>query len=678
MLPAMMRLFFNSIERTVEFVPRSPDKVALAEQQTEYVNHVFLRENSGLLLTSAVLEDAFVRRLGVAKFWAEEQTKVETTRYTGLTQEQLELLASDPDTELAGLEQDEDGGFSVEARRSVEDVKLMVRALPREEFWYNRRARDRDDALVMAHATYLTVSKLREMGIEQDLIDEATTEEDPNSHETAIRDPDGLGGTADEAAREENALVLYVEAYPNLDVDGDGVAELRRVCTLGPSFTIVSNDPTDMRPFAFLTPYPLAHRLEGLDVSDLTMDMQLLESSLARSILDSAALSLFPRMGVVEGAVEMRDVLSTEIGAIIRMKAPGMIEEISHRFIGGDVMPMLEWVQQKKENRTGRARGPDGLDQDALQSTVKEGVQAAVSASRDRLELLARVAAETFFKPLFIGLYKLAKKHSSRETMIRMKGAWVPVDPRTWDEEPEVMVNVALGDGQTDQKLEVLTGIKQTIETYMAQMGPDNPLCGFAELRAVLERATRLAGEQDVDRYFKKIDPMNPPKMPEPQPDPKVAIEQQKLQLEGQRLQLEGQKLQFEQQMETQKMQLDMQKTSFDAQLSTQKLQIQQERVQRTLASREQQMQQSHELAVMKLQLESELQRAELALKYGNEEAKRAADQSVRALEAGIEQQTRALEAGVDRETRLDEADIRSGTELAKAEITSKVEPNDG
>lgn len=639
--PALFRLFFNSSERTVEFTPRNPEGVEAAEQQTELCNHVFLRENNGLLLTNAVLEDAMVRRLGVVKWWWEDTPSVVITRYSDLTQDEMEGLAADPDVELAGAVSkdviDPETGqpvasWSVEATRTIKDGRIRIEAIPREEFWYNKKARNKEHATICAHATYKTVSELRKMGIPDALLRESLSQgEERNESERVLRDPDSLGGT-DGTLQFENQTLLYVESFPDMDVDGDGIAEIRKICTVGDAFRVASNEPASERPFGLLTPYPLAHRMEGLGVGDLTMDLQLLESSIARGILDSLGLSLFPRMEVVEGQVEMKDVLNTEIGGIIRAKQPGMVREVTHRFVGADAMPMFDWLDAKKEERTGRARGPDGLDQGAMQSTTPQGVQAAISASQDRLELFARVAAETFFKPLFLGIYRLAKQHQQKAKMLRMNGEWVPVDPRDWgDESPEVLVNVALGNGLIDRKLAVLTGIKQTQESYIQMFGPDNPMCGLAELNHTVTRALKLSGEPDVNRYFKKIDPAHPPQMPPPQPDPQIAIAQQGLQNDAAKTQIEAARAQSEHDMGQQTMQLDASERAAKMELEREKLQIMRDRVQRTLDLKEQQMAMQHEREVARMNMDAQLKREEMLLRAHTQDkvSERAADTGV-------------------------------------------------
>lgn len=677
MLPALFRLFFNPAERVVEFAPRPSKEKAfdLAELQTETVNQLFMGRNNGFLLTNAVLEDGLVRRLGVTKTWWEETETVETKDYSGLSDDELRLLAEDPNTEMSGLKQGDGGTWAVQVRRTIKGGQLRSEAIPREEFWMAPGTRDPEQSPALIHATFKTISQLREMGIDDENIREAYSQRRDPSLDAIARDPDEKS-TPHVAAEYENTELLYCEGFIRLDVDGDGKAERRRVCTLGDQFRVLSQRAVNRHPFNFFTPYPLAHSLEGLSAADLVMDLQLLESSITRGILDSLSLSLFPRTEVVEGQVNMKDVLNTEIGAIIRAAAPGMIREVTHKFVGADAMPMLAWVEGKREDRTGRARGPDGIDQDALQSTTQEGVQAAVSASRDRLELLGRVVAETFFKPLFLNYYRLLRENQSDPIAIRFRNEWREVRPAEWDEEVDVVVNVALGSGLIEQKLNVLNVIKQSQEKYIELLGQNNPLCGLAELRYTITRALKLSGEPAVERFFKPIDPNNPPPAPPPQPDPATQLAMGQLEIEKQKLQLETMKAQAEaQRAQAQLMQVQQEAAARQA-LEEAKFTAARDLKDRSLETKQQQIALQHARETQKIAQDAELRREEMALKAQIDQHKTDTDAETRGAEAATEHHTRMQEAGMQHTADLAREHIKA--EAARETAALKGEQDSG
>jgi hypothetical protein len=344
----------------------------------------------------------------------------------------------------------------------------------------------------------------------------------------------------------------------------------------------------------------LAHSIEGLSVADLTMDLQLISSNIARGILDSLSLTLTPRTEVVEGMVNMQDVLNPEVGGVIRVRQPGMLREITHRFVGADALPVMQsLVGEVKEERTGRTRVSEGLDSHSLQSTTREAVTQTFSAARDRLDLVARVFAESF-KDAFRMIYRLLKENQTESRLVRLRGEYVSVNPAsTWGADPDVQVNVALGGGLAEDKLAMLGQVAAKQEQILSTLGPDNPLCGLKEYRHTLSLMTRLAGRRDVDAFWKPVEqnPAPPPPQEQP-PDPAIILAQGQLQLEQQKLQLNAQESQA-------KLAMSAQKEEAELALKQAEMELKRE-----------QAEQDHQLALEKLSADVVLRREEIEAKY--------------------------------------------------------------
>jgi hypothetical protein len=280
-----------------------------------------------------------------------------------------------------------------------------------------------------------------------------------------------------------------------------------------------------MIPFAVFCPDPEPHTFFGLSVADQVMDIQLIKSNIQRNMLDSLALAIHPRVGVVEGQVNVDDVLNTEVGGVIRMRAPGMVQPFSMPFVGQQAFPMLDYMDGMKESRTGITKAAAGLAADSLQSSTRAAVAATVSAAQQRIELIARIFAEGGMKRLFTGLLKLAVQNQQAERMIRLRGQFVPVDPRSWDANMDVVVNIALGGGTEQDKIQVLTNILQKQEQILQLAGMNNPLVTLAQYRNTLAQIVSLAGYKDASQFFNdpaQMPPM-PPQPPKPSPEEMLA-----------------------------------------------------------------------------------------------------------------------------------------------------------
>ena len=551
MLPSLMRVFFNS-ENVVEFTPRGPEDVKMAQQATDYANYIFQNDNNGFLTSYAIFKDALVRKCGIAKFWWEDEEKVRIEEYSGLDDQTLEMLMQEPGAEVKIVVSYPDPNIDeaqlttvdpmtgapmvmpapmihdVQIKRITKDGRIKIMAVPPEELLLDRRARSFDDATIIAHRQMATVADLMAMGYDQDEIEEnlSTTDLDSNDEYLARQPLSTTFGTND-AANPMMRRVLYVEAYSRVDYDGDGIAELRKVCCMGGSYKVVRNLPASYIPFADFPcdPEPHTSPLEAMSIFDITRDLQEIKSEILRNTLDSLAQSIHPRTAVVEGQVNIDDVLNNETGAIIRMRAPGMVQPLSTPFVGQAAFPMMEYMDQIKEDRTGMSKAAMGLNADALQSSTKAAVNATISASQGRIELTARILAEGM-KKLFKGILFLAITHQDKARMVRLRNEWVQIDPRAWDVSMDANINIALGNGDTNEKLQALMMIMAKQEQILQQLGPQNPLVTPQQFSNTLRKIVELSGFKDTTSYFQQIPADYVPPTPTPKPTPEEVLAQ--------------------------------------------------------------------------------------------------------------------------------------------------------
>lgn len=551
MLPSLMRVFFNS-ENVVEFTPRGPEDVKMAQQATDYANYIFQNDNNGFLTSYAIFKDALVRKCGIAKFWWEDEEKVRIEEYSGLDDQTLEMLMQEPGAEVKIVVSYPDPSIDeaqlttvdpltgapmvmppamvhdVQIKRITKDGRIKIMAVPPEELLLDRRARSFDDATIIAHRQMATVADLMAMGYDQDEIEEnlSTTDLDSNDEYLARQPLSTTFGTND-AANPMMRRVLYVEAYSRVDYDGDGIAELRKVCCMGGGYKVVRNLPASYIPFADFPcdPEPHTSPLEAMSIFDITRDLQEIKSEILRNTLDSLAQSIHPRTAVVEGQVNIDDVLNNETGAIIRMRAPGMVQPLSTPFVGQAAFPMMEYMDQIKEDRTGMSKAAMGLNADALQSSTKAAVNATISASQGRIELTARILAEGM-KKLFKGILFLAITHQDKARMVRLRNEWVQIDPRSWDATMDASINIALGNGDTNEKLQALMMIMAKQEQILQQLGPQNPLVTPQQFSNTLRKIVELSGFKDTTSYFQQIPADYVPPTPTPKPTPEEVLAQ--------------------------------------------------------------------------------------------------------------------------------------------------------
>ncbi|MGA0336001.1 MAG: portal protein [Luminiphilus sp.] len=595
-MPNLMRVF-TSNDQYVRFAPRTAEDVKGAEQATDMANFVINHDNAGYKVLHTWFKDALMFRLGVVKYFWDETEEVNEEEYNGLSEDELVMLLNDPDVDVVSQEETvtetmmaDDGtlvplastyDLSVKVTRRSGKIKIIN--VPPEEFLVSRRAESLEDAHFVAHRTTMTVSDLVAMGYDQEEVEAHASSGDldvDRERVSRFQDLEAATGTdpADPALRE----VLYYECIMNIDFDGDGIAERRRICAIGDGGShILHNEPFDHIPFAVVTPIMMPHRLIGRSIYDMTEDLQVIKTTLMRQYLDSVYSSSMPRVAAVEGQVNLDDLLSASPGGVIRVRQPGMLQSISGAPVGGEIRPLMDYVDSIKENRTGISAASQGLSPDALQSTTASAVAATVRGAQVKMESIARTFAETGMKSLFKGILHLLTKYDNKPRTIRLRNNFVPINPAEWDSEFDVVVQVGLGTTDDETKIAFLTQIAAKQEQIMMQLGPNNPIVSMPQYVSTLRSIAEIGGFKDADQFFNSPEMIQQQMMMQQQqpagPDPEIVKLEQEMALKRERMQMEIQlareKMQLEVELRRQELQAEAElrvaKAVTDAEIST-------------------------------------------------------------------------------------------------------------
>lgn len=336
--------------------------------------------------------------------------------------------------------------------------------------------------------------------------------------------------------------MLMTECYIRIDADGDGSAELRRIVCGGTSYKIISDEPVNYRPFAVASADLQPHVFFPICLAEDLMQDQLAQTALLRSIIDNAAFVNQPRTEVNENMVNINDVKNSGIGAIVRVKQIGQINELQTPFVAGQTLPVLQYLQDVSQSRSGVTKLSQGLDPDQLQSTTRVAAQAAVSAADARIEMMARNIGETGVASLFIVMLKAAIFNLEGEQSIKMPEGFQQVRPEWWHDQVGVKVNVGLGSGQIDEKKQLLGALLEKQMAIVAQYGPANPVCGWSNVQETLRTLMRLSGIRNTQDYFPFVPPEAVQKLDQEQKA--ASQEAQKVQMQTMQAQMQLQKQQ--------------------------------------------------------------------------------------------------------------------------------------
>lgn len=582
--PSLMRVFLST-DKPVEYVPRGPEDVQASEQATEYMHYVF-NEHNGYRVLNDAFHDALVKKVGIVKVYWDNYQEQETYDFENLNDMEYRVLTMDDDIEVLestkrvemtidemGMEV-ESPYYDLKIARYKDMGKMCIESVPPEEFFVDRNARSMDEAYAVCHRTEVRIGDLISMGYDYDDVKDLaglqhsdTFSEAEEFERKGYEDDHSDDEIQDPAMR----LVAVTEVYMKIDVTGSGIPTLQKVTLGGAKYKLLDYMSCSHIPFAAFEVDPEPHTFYGRSVADLIINDQDASTAMLRGVLDNVALTNSPRIEILDGAVNVDDLLNNEIGGIIRVKQPGAIQPQAVPFVAGQTLTALQYLDMEIENKTGVTKASTGLSPDALQNTTAAAVQATVQAQAGQIEVMARNLAEGGMRKMFTLMLKVMHENVEEEQMMRLAGAdYVPVDPRSWNVTMDVTVNVGLGTGREEQKLAALMQAFQVQSQIMQTYGPGNGIVSLTQIRNTLADMLALNGIRNSTRYF---NPMNP------QVEQQMMQQQQAAQQQGQPqdaqaqayLQAEQMKAQAKSQTDMAKMQAQMQKDQFKLQLEAQK-----------------------------------------------------------------------------------------------------------
>jgi hypothetical protein len=551
--PSLMRIFASGDEM-VKFSPVGPEDVAMAKQATDYVNYVFAKDNDGWEVLYSWFTDALMQKNGIVKVWWNEYEEEAREEYHNLEDMELQVLVSNDDVEVVEHTEFEDGTHDIVVKRTAYNGRVKVENVPPDEFLISREAKSIQDARFVCHRVPKTLSDLREMYPEKKLEPEDLSSggfnEDEYSMERLSRyefDKSAkYWGNDWGAGTDDDSLQVYWlhESFLRVDYNGDGIAELRKFCTVGD--TVLDNSEVDSIPFVSITPIKIPHKFFGLSVADLVMDLQLMKSTLMRNLMDNMYNQNFGRYAVLEGQANLDDLLTQRPGGVVRVKSPNAITPLATPSLEPYTFQMLEYLDSVRESRAGVSKMSQGLNENALTShTTATAVNAVMTAAQSRVELIARNFAETGVKELMRKIYELLLKNQDKERTIMIRNEWIPVRPDAWKDKADCTVSVALGGGNKDQQLAHLSAM---LSFAGEAMKGGLPIVNAQNMYNIGAAMVKNMGFQNVEDFL--TDPSSiPPKQEGPDPQQQMAamemqLKQKELEIKAADIQVKQQKIQ--------------------------------------------------------------------------------------------------------------------------------------
>ena len=567
-LPTLLRTFAAS-DDVVRCDPVSAEDEEVAKQATDYLNYVFNKDNDGFVALYTLFKDALIQKNGIAKVYWDTSEKREQETYEKLSDDEYTMLLDEEDIEVKEHSEYADQK-AIDAKQTmmeqtddpllmeqIEDAptpmlhdvvlirketygKVKIETIPPEEFLIERRAKNLQEANFLAHRTTQTRSDLIEAGFDEDTVNALPSDTADKYNEEKVsryRNLDyDFSSNSGEASTDE--ITVY-ECYAKIDAEGDGIAKLRKITLAGTgAYQVLDDELCDSIPFISITPIMVPHRFFGRSVSEMTEDLQLIKSTVMRQLLDNMYLTNNNRVAVMDGQVNLDDLLTNRPGGVVRTKgAPGQVMmPMQTQTINQQAFPLLEYLDTVREQRTGITRYSQGMDADSLNKTAT-GVNVILTQAQMRVELIARIFAETGVKDMFGKIFELVVKHQDKERIIKIRNTFVPFRPMEWRNRCNVSINVGLGTGSRDQQLSILNNILQTqLKALELQGTPAGPMVNLRNIYNTLSKIVENAGLKNTGLFFTDPD-VGMQQMPPPQPPQPTEFEKvSQLQVQGENM----------------------------------------------------------------------------------------------------------------------------------------------
>jgi hypothetical protein len=589
MMPSLLKPFATS-QDAMELEARRPEKASMAKMASEYLRLIFWKRNRGFSLLYNWFKDALIQKVGFTKVvWEEVEEDVEES-YSGLLATQIqdmmqsnEISIIEQEAYLETIQGQPIQLYNIKVKRVDRRGQCKVMPCPPEEMRVHPRSRYGEPLSFIAHVFYKTKQDLEADGYDTKNISSEDGWGMEQIERASTQTPWFFDGSDGEMQRYQCS-----ECYIKLDQDGDGIAEWRRVFLIGG--TVMEDEKVDDHPFVYFCPIPMPHVFFGMCPADQALDPQRLRTSLLRAVSDNVYLTVNKRTEVVEGQVNMDDLLNSRPGGVVRVKQLGQMQPFNQGSLDSSAWQMVEWAEKWNEQRTGFTSYSKGLTSDSLNPTAT-GVVTITDKGDQRTELMARVAAETAVRVLFEKMLKCICRYQQKADQVELFGQWIEIDPREWVDAFNVNINIGLGTGNKDRAAQVMQSVMQ-IQQPMIVGGVLPPQAAIMAARKYAESAGVTAPET----YFPDAVP------PQPRPDPEQAKMQAQMQIEQGKAQVT---------MQVEQMKADL---AMKLQAHEQEMQAQQNQHQNMLDENRAQQQSIMQAQIEEQKNQKEFQKAEMEM----------------------------------------------------------------
>ena len=412
---------------------------------------------------------------------------------------------------------------ALEAMRVYRDVRgtrriksysgPMVEVISPEDFWMDPKADAIEEALFVIHRVWRTYGELRDMEREgiyknvekvKDWGDKSRSEfenaESAERYAAAGQVDPATNASPNEDLQPARRKLEVFEWWGLLDLKGDGYQEPYLVVVCGDVILRMEKNPYGhgQAPFEVLRPMLDPYKFSGVGMPELVGEFQALKTAILRQTLDNVSFQNNGMWLVNRNAgVDTSALLNSRPGTIVKANiTQGAVVPITPSSLQSMPLNMLELIDSMLQKRTGVTSYNQGLDANSLNKTAT-GITRIMDASAQRIELIARVMAETGIKPLYQKLLMLNQQFIDQTIVIRVFNRPVEISPDDLIGDFDVTVDVGGATGRDETRSQQMMLLLQYAANLMSLqvMRPMN-------IYEICKRLMELWGWKDYDRYL--------------------------------------------------------------------------------------------------------------------------------------------------------------------------------
>ena len=484
-MTSLVRIFLSQTP-IFRFKPntKQEEDVEEAANKTKYVNWQVRDQKWSFSVLSGFIKNALIQKTSVVKYFIEETTEIEEHKKTGLSNDELSLFEESlkgedvKKVEIVREEENdtEDNDIVFKVERTVKCLKVVD--VPLETFRMTKNAVDKDSATMVGDVSLITRGELLSRGIKKDKVSSLQLANpksvSENSNLPDIRNKDE-GGTENETPLSDWASeeVKIQDLYPLIDFDGDGIAERRHILISGD--IILVNEVFNHVPYAIMSSITMPHKAIGKSRAEITMPTALAKTAILRGVNDNIYAVNNPRIAANKN-VNMDDLLVMRPNGVIRTTKdtpPGNdLFPVEIPYIGDKALQVIQYWDQTRAQTTGSLLASQGLSADELGQETATRFNGIQDASKAKIELVARVMAETGFRQLFEGVAWLDANFQNTEVEVEILGEELKLTPSDWKLKHSIVSRVGLGAGDDEQFLQTMGGLWAMHQTLQDRGSP--------------------------------------------------------------------------------------------------------------------------------------------------------------------------------------------------------------